>query len=96
MDLKKKVGERIRFLRKLRGFTQEALAEKAEISVTFIGLTERGKNIPSITTLDRIATALSVKLSEMLDFEPPVGNKSKNLKELAIYLEASSEGQVGW
>ena len=63
-----KLGERIRILRKEAGLTQEQLAEKAEISVNFIGNAERGESSASVKTLRRMAKALGVSLKEMFDF----------------------------
>lgn len=84
MDVKKKLGERIRFLRRLKGMTQEQLAEKAEVSVTFIGLTERGKNIPSVLTCAKIAEALGVSLADLFHFDS--GDESEKVIE-EVYLK---------
>ncbi len=65
---KVQLGERIRMLRKAVGLTQERLAEKADLSVNFIGNTERGENVPSLKTLRRVAKALGVHLKDLLDF----------------------------
>ena len=62
------LGERIRALRNRAGFTQERLAEKADVSVKFIGNIERGESAVSVRTLRRIAHALSVTLKELFDF----------------------------
>lgn len=69
MDLKKSFGQRVKELRKKCGLTQEELAEKTELSVTFIGLVERGVNIPSVKTCDKIAKALGVSLDELFYFQ---------------------------
>ncbi len=69
MDLKKSFGRRVKELRKKSGLTQEELAEKTELSVTFIGLVERGVNIPSVKTCDKIAKALGVSLDELFYFQ---------------------------
>lgn len=69
MDLKKSLGERLKELRIKRGFTQEQLAEKTGLSVTFVGLIERGVNIPSVKTCNKIARALGVSLDELFYFQ---------------------------
>ena len=54
------IGNRIRQLRKDCGYTQEQLAEYAEISVDFLGLIETGRNSMSLKNLAKLATALNV------------------------------------
>lgn len=47
---------------KAAGISREELAEKAGVSVAFIGRLERGTANPSLKILQRIATALGKKL----------------------------------
>lgn len=54
------IGNRIRQLRGEYGYTQEQLAEYAEISVDFVGLIETGRNSMSIKNLAKIASVLNV------------------------------------
>jgi transcriptional regulator with XRE-family HTH domain len=56
----------VRKLRELRGMTQEQLAEEAEVSATYIGFVERGDNVPTLTIIIQIASALGVRPSELL------------------------------
>jgi len=67
--LRKRFGQRVRILRRQAELTQEELAAKADISVDFLGLIERGINAPSFETLEKLARALSVKVREFFDFE---------------------------
>ncbi len=69
-DLRKKFGKRLRQLRKEAGFTQEQLADKADISVDFLSLVERGINAPSFESLDKLAKALGVPVRELFHFKP--------------------------
>ncbi len=62
------LGERIRVLRKGSGLTQERLAERADVSVNFIGNAERGESAASVKTLRRFAKALGVSLKDLFDF----------------------------
>ena len=59
------IANRIRRLRKKNELTQEQLAEKVYVSTTHIGLVETGKRRASLKTLQRIASALGVKLKEL-------------------------------
>lgn len=54
----KELGKRVRKLRKELNLTQEQLAEKLGISVSFLGHIERGTRIASIDTLEKLWFAL--------------------------------------
>ncbi len=74
-DIGKRLGRRIRDLRTQQGdrWTQEELAERAHISVSFLSMIERGERMPHVETLAAIAGALGVSLSELFhgtDGEP--------------------------
>ena len=59
------VGARIRLLRKVRGLSQQALAEAAGVTFQQIQKYERGANRVSASMLARIAKTLSVPVAEM-------------------------------
>jgi len=59
------VGERIRNLRKERGWSQEELGEKADLHHTYVGAVERGEKNASIDTLDKIADALDIEMVDL-------------------------------
>lgn len=59
------IANRIRRLRKKKELTQEQLAEKVHVSTTHIGLVETGKRRASLKTLQRIASALGIKLKDL-------------------------------
>jgi transcriptional regulator with XRE-family HTH domain len=64
-DLQKRFGDRVRELRKSRGFSQEKLAERADLHYTYVGGIERGERNPSLINIGRIAAALGVSLAEL-------------------------------
>lgn len=53
--------------RKLRGFSQEKLAEKSGASANYIALIECGKNFPSLSMIEHIAAALEVDEMDLFD-----------------------------
>ena len=59
-------GEIIRRHRELRAWSQEMLAEKANLNRSYVGEVERGKVIPSILTLEKLARALDISMSDLL------------------------------
>ena len=61
-----KMGARIRQLRKINGWSQEELAKKCGISMTFMGHIERGTRRMSLDTFARICGALGVGADELL------------------------------
>ena len=65
-DIRVRLGERIRQLRTERGWRQIDLAAHAELSKTHICDLETGRREVGLETLDRIATALDTKPSELL------------------------------
>lgn len=60
------LGETIRTKRKKNGLSQEQLAEKANLSTVFISRVERGKESPSVDSLVKIATALGLKVRNLV------------------------------
>ena len=58
------VGEAIRTHRKSCGYSQEILAEKADLHRNYIGEVERGEKTISVDALMRIATALKVSIHD--------------------------------
>jgi transcriptional regulator with XRE-family HTH domain len=62
-----KFGATIRRLRAERGYSQEALAERAKLNADFLGFIERGDNLPTLATILQLARALEVKPSELME-----------------------------
>jgi transcriptional regulator with XRE-family HTH domain len=63
--LKGILGENIKFFRLRRQFSQADLAEKANISITFLSNIERGNNYPQAGTLCNIANSLGINVWEL-------------------------------
>jgi transcriptional regulator with XRE-family HTH domain len=66
-QVRARLGARLREWRRLRRLTQEALAERAGLSYKFIGEIERGRGNPTIDTLARLAEALDIDVTDLLD-----------------------------
>jgi len=60
-------GEQVRKLRKARGLSQEELAELAELHRNYIGSIERGERNVALLNIVRLAKALEVPLSKLLE-----------------------------
>jgi len=63
--LKGILGKNIKFFRLRRQFSQADLAEKSNISITFLSNIERGNNYPQAGTLCKIANSLGVEIWEL-------------------------------
>ena len=64
-DIRTLLGKRIQFYRKQRQLSQATLAEKADISITFISQIERGIKYPTSETLSGIVNVLGVEVCEL-------------------------------
>lgn len=73
--------------REAAGLTQEQLAEKANLSVNFIGAVERGVTVPSLKTCERIARAMHVSLYEFFQFDDE--ERHQDIEDFAARLKAS-------
>ena len=67
MDIKQKVGNRIRELRKDLELSQEALALKAEVDRTYVTDVENGRRNVSLEILERLIKALNVSVADFFN-----------------------------
>lgn len=56
----------LRQLREERGWSQEQLAERADLNRSYLGEVERGRAVPSIVTVAKLAGALGIQLSSFI------------------------------
>ena len=85
VEMQKRLGERIRRLREAAGFSQMELAERAALSRVHLSGLERGQSSPAAELLVRIAQALNIRLSELLDDLEPGASSSVPLPGYGIY-----------
>jgi transcriptional regulator with XRE-family HTH domain len=64
-DLRRRLGAAVRQLRQERGWTQDQLAEAADLHMTYISDLERGARSPGLAIQQRLAGALDVKLWQL-------------------------------
>ena len=62
-------GRHIRYVRSLRGTTQEEVAHRAGVHVTYLSGIERGVRNPSLRNIRAIAKALEVDTADLFAFE---------------------------
>ncbi len=60
-------GLTVRQLREKQGWSQEGLAERADLNRSYVGELERGQAIPSLLTLKKLSVALDLSLTSLID-----------------------------
>ncbi len=65
-SLLRTLADRMRARRRTLGITQEQLADRADLSLNYIGRMEICQSVPSFKTLVRLAEALEVEVYELL------------------------------
>ncbi len=66
LSLRATLAENIRAFRKVRGLSQEKLADYCELHRTYIGSVEREERNVTLSTLEVLAQALGVSVPEIL------------------------------
>ena len=69
MNIKEKIGDRVRELRGIKEVSQEKLAELASLDRTYISSVEKGKRNISIENIEKISKALGYTLQEFFSSE---------------------------
>ena len=72
---KVELGMKLREARNKAGFTQEQLAEKADIGVMYLGEIERGVKMPSMKIFIKLFEALDISADYILRNELPSGKE---------------------
>ena len=67
------LGERLRAIRVLRRLTLREVAESAGVSESFVSQLERGRSNASVATLQRLAAALGIEISDLFAGKPQSG-----------------------
>jgi transcriptional regulator with XRE-family HTH domain len=70
-DIYSSLGVAIRAHRKKHAWSQEELGERAGLHPSYIGQIERGTKKISLATLQKISSALKVKISDLLQEKTP-------------------------
>lgn len=81
MEIKPKIGQRIRFLREQASVSQKDLAYTADLDRSYIASVEGGCRNISIVNIERIANALNVSLKDFFaatEFDSPEQNSKQN------------------
>lgn len=80
-DLNKQIGQRIKELRKIKGYSQERLAEALDIATNSLSYIESGHGFMTLTTLDKMCRVLGVEPFEIFQFR-----RIENKEEMYGYI----------
>ncbi len=67
MDIQHRLARNLRRLRQEHGWSQEAFAFEAKLHRTYISDLERGARNPTISVVEKLASALKVTASTLLE-----------------------------
>ena len=86
MGIKNLLGEKIKRLRKMRGYTQEQFSELIDITPRNLSRIEVGESFVSAETLDKILNALNVPADILFSYEHLKGEKEL-LADIYTYID---------
>lgn len=90
-DIKKLFGQKLKYVREQKGYTQEKFAEKIDISSRALSSIECGKNFVSSDTLQKICVALQINPKVLFDFDFPYMAAEDMKKELLTIIDKNEE-----
>lgn len=93
MDIKQVIGARIQKIRKMKGLTQDKLAENVNISPKYLSSVERGKENPTLNTLISLSESLKVNLDDFFD-SIQLENPETSRKMIISLLDKADSGQL--
>lgn len=65
-DILERFGNRVRELRKRRGWSQEEFAMQCELDRTYVGGIERGQRNVALRNIERIAATLDLTIAQLM------------------------------
>lgn len=87
-------GKNVQKYRKLLKLTQEELAEKIDVSQTFLANIERGKRGASMETIELLAKSLSIPYTALFETEKEEPVSTINKKVFYYNLEESLRDSI--
>lgn len=77
------ISKALKLCRTQKGMSKTALAEKANLSISYLSLLEQGKRDPNLSTIDKLCVALSIPASIFMFLASDVNELDGISKELA-------------
>lgn len=85
------IGDRIRFFRQNKKLTLKELSLKAGLSISFLSDIENGRRLPSLENLSKIAEALDVSLSDLVEKDSKISEEINEDAEIRAIARAFKE-----
>ena len=95
MSLKQIFGNNLHSYRKLRGLSQEQLAEQLDISVKHLSTMETGKVFASAELIEKIANELNVSISALFYTPDEKSMDGSDLAKIDSILEEEAINTIG-
>ena len=67
-EINKRFGENLRQIRQAKGFSMRGFASEADIDYSLLAKIETGKVSPTVSTVEKLADALGLKIKDLFDF----------------------------
>lgn len=64
--MNERIGQIVKQTRKARGITLQTLANATGLSISYLSMLERGQSSPTITSLQKVCTALDITFNDLL------------------------------
>lgn len=81
------IGKNIKNLRKEKGLTQAELGKRLNVTQQMIGQYENDKNSPQMDTLKKIATALEVKVADIMGISAYLDEVKSDIKRTTSFYD---------
>ena len=92
-QLAKKVGNRIRDIRRQQGLSLEALALKCDMSPSFVGHIERGLRCPTLHSIESVCNGLGISMAEIF-MDDPINMDTVATKRFALLTDDLTPEQI--
>ena len=86
------IGKKIRQIRLEKGFSQEELSEKIDISPRHMCTIENGNSFPSLETFVKISKILDIDINSFFNLCPDNDNKLRN--EIYDLIQISTQNEL--
>lgn len=73
--IQRQLGQKIKELRKIKGYSQEQFAEKIDIATNTLSSIERGNAFMTAPTLEKIIEVLNVTPKDLFSFDEDLENE---------------------
>lgn len=85
------ITDRIEHLRKVKGISRYRLAQRSDLSQSYISILLNRHNTPSIQSLEKICNGLGITLAQFFSYDDEYPNISNEQKKLLTLWDSLSD-----